>query len=301
MFLHKLDLQTGRALISKRYDSRDPKDGRPVQLYKPAYNDLLPGREMPGLLPDVLSCDGANIYLRAVTFDGDLAIHAERNRPHLFCSMGFLDDTWWERTYWIFGEHFYSGAAGIPYAQGLYPSGRILVTDEQTVYSYKDLGTAGRAKDFAGSVCASPRAPQLASSDEMKRKAKQKSKKFSSAKLTKVVNQWETQAPLYADAMVLADKTLFLAGPARFDEAQTQKILATCQMNTQPLSAPLQEALDAFDGKKGSLLWAVNKADGKKLSEVKLGSKPVFDGMIAARGRLFLSSVDGKVTCLAGQ
>ena len=38
----------------------------------------------------------------------------------------------------------------------------------------------------------------------------------------------------------------------------------------------------------------------KKLSETKLDSPPVFDGLIAARGRLFVSLEDGSVVCLAG-
>ena len=32
--------------------------------------------------------------------------------PHVFSSVGFLDDSWWERSYWTYGVHFYSGARG---------------------------------------------------------------------------------------------------------------------------------------------------------------------------------------------
>ena len=39
-------------------------------------------------------------------------------------------------------------------------------------------------------------------------------------------------------------------------------------------------------------------AGGNKLSEVKLDAPPVWDGMAATTGRLFISTMDGKVVCL---
>lgn len=44
---------------------------------------------------------------------------------------------------------------------------------------------------------------------------------------------------------------------------------------------------------------AVSAADGRSLSEMKLASPPVFDGTIAAGGRLYVSRVDGSLVCLA--
>ena len=58
------------------------------------------------------------------------------------------------------------------------------------------------------------------------------------------------------------------------------------------------EALAAFEGKRGAMLWAVSAADGKRLSEVKLDAMPVWDGMAAAGGRLYLSTRDGSLVCL---
>jgi hypothetical protein len=37
----------------------------------------------------------------------------------------------------------------------------------------------------------------------------------------------------------------------------------------------------------------------KKLAEYPLDALPVFDGLIAADGNLYLSSQDGKLTCFA--
>ena len=53
----------------------------------------------------------------------------------------------------------------------------------------------------------------------------------------------------------------------------------------------------AFMGRQGAVIRLVSAADGKKLAEYKLESTPVFDGMIAARSRLFISLEDGSLVC----
>jgi hypothetical protein len=79
--------------------------------------------------------------------------------------------------------------------------------------------------------------------------------------------------------MVLAGDNLFLAGV--------------------PDVIPKDTPYAALDGRMGALLWAVSAADGRSLSEMKLTSPPVFDGTIAAGGRLYVSRVDGSLICLA--
>jgi len=49
------------------------------------------------------------------------------------------------------------------------------------------------------------------------------------------------------------------------------------------------------------VLWAVSAVDGGKLQEIKLDVLPVFDGIIAAGGELFMATADGKVVCLASR
>lgn len=57
-------------------------------------------------------------------------------------------------------------------------------------------------------------------------------------------------------------------------------------------------SLVARDAFSGGLLWAASAADGKKLGEFKMDSRPVFDGIIAAGGRLYISTRDGRVACM---
>ena len=73
-----------------------------------------------------------------------------------------------------------------------------------------------------------------------------------------------------------------------------------------PVGAGPPDALDpddplgAFEGRKGAVLWAVSAKDGKKLGEYKLEKTPVFDGMAAAKGKLFMSLADGTIICFSG-
>lgn len=55
---------------------------------------------------------------------------------------------------------------------------------------------------------------------------------------------------------------------------------------------------DAYDGKLGGVLRVVSIKDGSTIAEQDLPGLPVFDGMSAAGGRLFLSLRDGRVVCL---
>jgi outer membrane protein assembly factor BamB len=90
--------------------------------------------------------------------------------------------------------------------------------------------------------------------------------------------RWSQAIPVRVRAMVAAGETLFVAGP--------------------PDLADPKDPLGAFEDRKGAQLWAFAASDGQKLVDYRLESPPVFDGMAAAAGRLFLATTDGKVVCL---
>ena len=95
--------------------------------------------------------------------------------------------------------------------------------------------------------------------------------------------------------MALAGKTLFVAGPPDLiDEEETFKKI----MEKDPkVAEELLRQNEALLGEQGGILWVVDAASGKKLAEVKLKSLPAWDGLAAANGHLYLSTVDGKVIC----
>ena len=61
-----------------------------------------------------------------------------------------------------------------------------------------------------------------------------------------------------------------------------------------------KDPLAAFEGRKGSLLQVFSTTDGSLLKSYKLTSTPAFDGLIAAAGRLYITTKDGKVVCMSG-
>jgi outer membrane protein assembly factor BamB len=89
--------------------------------------------------------------------------------------------------------------------------------------------------------------------------------------------RWSKTMPIRVRAMVAAGATLFVAGPPDVVEPS--------------------DPWAAFEGRKGSLLRAISAADGSKLAEYELDAPPVYDGLAAAAGRLYISTTTGRVAC----
>ncbi len=81
--------------------------------------------------------------------------------------------------------------------------------------------------------------------------------------------------------MVLADETLFVAGPPDLVDEE----LASRSFSDPDTQGRLAEQEAAFEGKRGAILLAVSAADGKQLAGYRLDSTPIFDGMAAAKSR----------------
>ena len=306
MRLLRLDPETGRKISETILDDRDPKTGKNLQVH-------VKGLNMPAALPDILSSDGKYIYMRTQRFGLDgLRRHIAQTDVkdqlgegrHLFCSTGMLDSSWFHRSYWIFGKSIASGAGGWPRAGKATPAGRLMVLDESNVYGY------GRRPEYYKwttpmeyHLFAADKEVQRLKPPTQKKPAKtpaarrQQQKRRANALNTKPVYHWSRQAPLYVRAMVLADKTLFIAGPPDIiDEEETFR-----NPDASRAASKLREQTDVFEGKKGAFLRVVSASDGKKLNEYKLESVPVWDSMAASKGRLYLAMKNGKVLCFAGK
>ena len=127
---------------------RDVETGKPLQDYVSWLN-------MPTALPDILSSDGRYVYMRSQPFrldgtrlplqrsprgaDADQgAVPAVQNPDfaHLFSPTGFCDDSYWHRSYWLYGSTFVSGWSGYYRAGKTAPAGKILCFDESGVYGF---------------------------------------------------------------------------------------------------------------------------------------------------------------------
>ena len=58
-----------------------------------------------------------------------------------------------------------------------------------------------------------------------------------------------------------------------------------------------KDPLGAFEGRKGGVLCVFDAASGEKTAEETLPSPPVFNGIAAARGRVYLAGEDGTLAC----
>ena len=324
--LLRLDPATGRKLSETVIDDRDPETGENLQTH-------VQGQDMPVALPDVLSADGRSIYMRSQAFDLDgnrrniAPLKLGRGRrgeapnevldevgDHLFSRSGFLDDSWFFRSYWIYGKQVNSNYGGWLQPGHFAPCGRLMVFDDQRVYGFDrkpeylcnasvqeyylyaadrqvtDEGIA-RVQAAARRIDAASKDRGATSSDWAVRK------RFSLSEQQAARFHWaEGKPPLQARAMVLAGSVLFVAGPP--DVLDEEEALRSPDAPT--IREKLEAQTAALTGKMGGLLLAASAEDGRCLAAYELGCMPTFDGMAASGGRLYLTTIDGKVLCLGG-
>jgi len=301
--LYRLEPQTGRQISATVIYSPDPEMEK-----QPAEG----GKEMRGLLSDVLSTDGEDVYMRHMKLDFATASQTQTG-VHLFTPIGFLDDTWWHRAYWVVNDEFLSHWSAWWKVGNVVPSGRILSYNETSVFGYgRDQYPKGNTGQWRGGekyqLFAFDRAPGQKDKGTKQADKQARKKKQRTSTLSTLDYRWTAQVPLFVTAMVVArcpdlrrgtqghaDKTMFIAGPPDITRAKGQRDEAALILENP------QEAPASWKGKKGSVLWVVSAIDGKKLAEYKLESLPVFDGMIATNNRLYLSMKNGRILCLAGK
>ncbi len=271
--LCRIDAATGRLLSETTIDHRDPKTGHQPK-------GVVRGTNMPGAMPDVLSSQGDSVFMRHTRFDlaGKLQ---EPNEPHLFAPAGFLDGQWWHRTYWLVGTTMATNYGGWPQAGSRVPAGRLLVVDGDMVYGFgrSQYIHHGAHIGIDGATVFHFRPPRDKDRRLTHYRAFATQMPRAGAKpLSR--NRWAQKLPVLARAMLKAKDCLYLAGMP------------------DPLSADDPHA--ALAGKAGGGLIVLAAADGSQQAECELQSPPVFDGMAAAGGRLFLATMDGRVVCLGG-
>ena len=281
--LYGLHPRTGEVLHQARLDGPHPDP----------FKDKGGAGYMDGSKSDLLTGDGADLYLFQERFGSDLRRHpapmqnwgkegggyrvwpADPNRgssgKHLITTHGFLSKADNEGKYWTYGNRW----PGWDRKMGGIVTGQLLVFDKRSLYGVHVF--TGNIRVRRGRTLGG-KGQRLFARDLEAKKGKGKSK-----------DRWSVFVPLRVGAMVLAGpstssgqgKTLYIAGP--------------------PDLVPATDPLAAIEGRRGAILWAVSASDGKKLCELKLAAPPVFDGMIAAGARLVVCTRDGRVTCLGAR
>jgi outer membrane protein assembly factor BamB len=267
-----------------------------------------------GANSDVLVSEGGFLYMRQKKMTPGLkeietdvlsSKGAQDVGLHIFSTSSLLDDSWYNRAFWMYSQRW----PGFQLANQAPKTGQILVFDDEKTYAarvfyrrnvhspmffpgkegyllFADFNTTepqivgeeGSRKPIAW-------LPQSHIPRDGNPGLEQERWGFGA---DKGIGYTRAEPPVWTNwldvrirAMVKAGDTLFVAGaPDVFDP---------------------KDPYAAFEARKGAKLVAVSAKDGKKLSETKLEYPPVFDGMIAAGGRLFASLRDGSIVCLAGK
>ncbi|MFW6170886.1 MAG: PQQ-binding-like beta-propeller repeat protein, partial [Planctomycetota bacterium] len=259
--LYGLDPHTGQERVHEVLWSRHP-DG----------SEQMDEQSVDGFLNDVLSSDGERIFVRHQILD--MAGRPQSGRvPHLHSPDGYLGSDTTTRLLWTYAPLFTSPHQGAFYdlrlSRALFPSGRILVEDDDTIYGFGQ-NHYERMRVQPGGTWALF-AAEKDSDVPLDLSAKAYRKLALSGK--KSVNfRWWTRVPIHVRAMVKAENILFVAGP-RGNGLTSQA---------------------GLEGTAEATLLAVSPDDGELLAEMSLPSTPVWDGMAAAGGSLYLALENGQ-------
>ncbi len=269
MWLVRLDAVTGKKIGERRIYTRNPETGKQLE-------DTLDDVEMPGALPDVLALQGKDLFLRDRRMD-PTGKELPPDVHHLYSSVGFLDDNWWHRTYWVFATQTFGRASGWAVMASHVPSGRIMAMDEKTVFGFgrKRVGAQGMLDASLHLFRADQKVIPGKGKVSNNNKALERRLKPSKARY-----HWSRTIPIVARALVLSKDVLIAAGPRMASEGAREP---------------------RFEKGEPAALLIVKAGDGETIHSIELKSQPVFDGMIVANGKLYLSSVDGSVSCLGGK
>jgi outer membrane protein assembly factor BamB len=258
MVLFGLDAVSGERLVQKRLNYPSPE-------LAAMSKETRPDTYRVNVLPDLLSTDDTHLFMRNQAFALD-GTPTKQKIPHLFSSAGYLDDSWWHRTYWQYGTEMLSGYGSWINAGNSRISGRILVQKGDRIFgfgrkTYRKTGSHV-GLDAEHHLFSARIPPQ--------QDFEQKRKGTAPAGDSKVEYDWSVELPFFVRAMVLAGDQLVVAGPTSINDLHAE-----------------QPEGDVW-------LWVVSADTGKKLAAYRLSAVPVFDSFAVSDG-LLLTTVDGQV------
>jgi len=260
---------------------------------------------MEGALEDLFVSDGKDLYMGRIKYDAKLnRLPVKQESPlgeldmganHLAATGGFLDDTGFDRVYWMYSKRW----PGFYFAQQSPKAGQLVVFDDTTTYAVKyfyrriqwspalfpgEQGYLLFADDnhneptfLSKTVKPLQWLPKGAESDRHRRGGRGVEKGTGYVRVQPP--KWQQLVPLRVRAMVLTGDKLFAAGV--------------------PDVVDKDDPLASFEGRGGAKLSVYATRDGSEIKTIDLPSPAAFDGMIAARGSLFVATDDGKLVKLS--
>lgn len=274
---------------------------------------------MDGSNVDVLTTDGEHVFCTREMFDAELnripikwnSRYGDRylGNDHLMTTGGLLDDTGFNRIYWTYGNRW----PGFYFLLMAPKSGNLLVFDSENTWATKwfverNIHSPLFYPETTGYLLFcdknstqpflvdDPDAPEPIRwlpdtvmqpyhydghyvTDRYDNFTVEVDKGSGFTRGAPAV--WQQYLPVRIVAMALTSDTLFAAGP--------------------PDVLKPKDPLGALEGREGGVLLAIDATTGQRLWQTRIPAPPRFDGMSVAAGRLYLSAVDGTVTCFGGE
>jgi outer membrane protein assembly factor BamB len=284
----KLNLETGRQIARRTWGPKAPDGTDYHQLVSTLQEgaDLTIrgyGLTMPPANNDLLSARGEHLFMasQVLTMAGERVMTkaGARNEgnelSHLFSPTGLLDDSWWHRSYQAYGN---AVEGGYPWAssQNKVIDGKILCADKDKVYGF---GAEARYRRWTVpleyNLFCQPRKPDATSSGSRQGDGM----------------EWQVKVPIWVRAMFVTDDLLAVCGPRDLYDEQSE----LGKMDTQDPRLALQQ--EHFEGRHGALLKFFDKQTGSEVASLEIDDMPSWDGMIAAEGKVFMTTVQGRILC----
>jgi outer membrane protein assembly factor BamB len=285
VYAYALDVSTGRMLGSERIHE--------VQTETKSSGSL-----PDGALEDVLTTNGRDIFLRGRKLnlppvEGVGPAELAAVSPVVSSSSGFLTERWFHRAFWDFKsstskakgnliafdpKRAYVATAnhpGSPNQTFHIPSGgsadRVAGVDGDGPrwLANPDLQVGGTILFAARSNADGKDAP----SAPVRSRGRGKARKTPAAAIWR-----HDHFPMYPWSMVVGDGKLVVAGiPGEVDP---------------------KEPWATFEGQRGGQLSVLDSGTGRVVARHELSAPPVWNGMAAANGLLYVSQMDGRLVCI---
>jgi hypothetical protein len=297
------------------------------------WEDLGAPFAMEGALPDLFVSDRhGDLYMQRIKFDARLnRLPVVEESPlgeldmgdnHLVATGGFLDDTGFDRLYWMVSHRW----PGFYFAQHAPKSGQLVVFDESTTYAVKYFY---RRIVWSPAFLPGDQGYLLMADDNDNQPVLEKEsfKKSIPGHPQETFDQWWDILDAHEDVEIIrwlpeeAYTDQHRRGgrgvekgsgyqrtrPAKWQQMVPLRIRAMVLADDLLFAAGLPDQIDpddplaAFEGRLGALLQVFSADDGTLRSSYRLASPPAFDGLSASAGRLYLATQDGNLLCLGNR
>jgi hypothetical protein len=249
---------------------------------------------------------------------------------HLFATAGLLDGSWYNRTFWMYAGRW----PGFQLANQAPKAGQLLVIDDEKTYalrvfyrrnchspmffpgekgylvfadknstrpqifgeegSRKPLPWLPQSAYYRVAKPAGAGNPEKAAAGQPTGAPKKGKKKGGSSVIgldqkafgtDKGIGYTRADPPVWTNFIPVRVRGMVKTGDALYLAGQVDQF-----RKGDPLAV--------FEGRTPSRLVMLDPASGKKRAETALSAPPVFDGLIAAHGALFVAQTDGKIVCV---